>query len=58
MTVVLVDFARPRFAAGGFLRGATARKNPWEKGDESEGGMRAPRPLARPGRFSSLFRNL
>ncbi|TGZ52623.1 hypothetical protein DBV15_07113 [Temnothorax longispinosus] len=58
MTVVSLDFAPPRFAVGGFLRGATARKNLREKGDESEGGMRAPRPLARPGRFSSLFRNL
>jgi len=57
MTVAAMDFARPRFAAGGFLRGATARKNPRKKADESEG-VRALRPLARPGRFSSLFRNL
>lgn len=61
MTGAAMDFARPRFAAGSFLRDATARKNPQEKGErESKGGARAPRPLARhPGaflRFSGTFK--
>jgi len=37
MTVVSVDFARPRFAAGSFLRGATARKNPRGKRQRERG---------------------
>lgn len=41
MTGVAMDFARPRFAAGSFLRDASAGKNPQEKGDERAKGVRA-----------------